>query len=64
MAHRSAGVALIVGLFAAGVHHFYALMSFGLCLFVTATVAIEFFKGARAIAAKSGQNLLRRRWSN
>ena len=29
-------------------------MSFGLCAFVTVTVVIEFFKGARAIRGKSG----------
>ena len=33
-------------------------MSFGLCAFVMVTVAIEFFKGAKAISGKSGQNLL------
>jgi cytochrome c-type biogenesis protein CcmF len=44
-------------LLALGVRHFYALMSFGLCAFVLWTVVSEFLKGARAIAAKSGQNL-------
>lgn len=44
---------------ALGVHHLYALMSFGLCAFVTVTVVLEFWKGARAIAAKNGMNLLR-----
>ncbi len=52
-----AGVALMVGLFAAGVHHFYALMSFGLCLFVATSIAMEFYKGSRAVAAKQGKNL-------
>ena len=33
-------------------------MSFGLCLFVTWTILAEFYKGARAIGAKSGRNLL------
>ena len=51
-----AGIALMLGLAASGIHHFYALMSFGLCLFVTTTVAMEFFKGSRAIANKSGRN--------
>ena len=37
--------------------HPYALMSFGLCAFVTATIAMEFFKGALAIRAKDGRNL-------
>ncbi len=52
-----AALALVAGLFAAGIHHAYALMSFGLCLFVTATVAGEFYKGSRAIAGKTGANL-------
>ncbi len=38
--------------------HPYALISFGLCLFVTVTVAIEFVKGALAIRAKDGGNLV------
>jgi cytochrome c-type biogenesis protein CcmF len=55
-----AGLALIAGLFASGIHQFYALISFGLCLFVTVTVAGEFYKGSRAISNKSGRNLV---WS-
>jgi len=53
-----AGVATIAILLAFGIRHIYALMSFGLCAFVLTTVKLEFWKGARAIAAKSGQNLL------
>ncbi|MEO8051243.1 MAG: heme lyase CcmF/NrfE family subunit [Acidobacteriota bacterium] len=53
-----AGVALALGLFAMGVRHFYALVSFALCTFVAVTVVIEFFKGAIAIRSKDGQNLL------
>jgi cytochrome c-type biogenesis protein CcmF len=53
-----AGVAVAVGLAAAGVRHFYALISFLLCTFVLATVGIEFVKGANAIRAKSGANLI------
>src|SRR6185369_9815823 len=45
-------------LFALGIRSFYALMSFGLCAFVLVTVALEFFKGSKAISAKSGRNLL------
>jgi cytochrome c-type biogenesis protein CcmF len=45
-------------LFATGVHHFYALMSFALCAFVLITVSLEFVKGASAISSKSGTNLL------
>ncbi|MBN9663321.1 MAG: heme lyase CcmF/NrfE family subunit [Acidobacteria bacterium] len=49
----------IVGLVAAGVYHVYALISFGLCAFVTVTIVMEFFKGSRAIAIKNQMNLLR-----
>ncbi|MBM3795842.1 MAG: heme lyase CcmF/NrfE family subunit [Acidobacteria bacterium] len=41
-----------------GVRHPYAMISFGLCAFVTWTITSEFLKGASAIAAKSGQNLI------
>lgn len=41
-----------------GVRHFYALMSFGLCAFVTWTIFSEFYKGASAIAAKENRSLL------
>src|SRR5580693_4677392 len=53
-----AGVAVSVGLAAAGIRQFYPLISFMLCTFVLVTVAIEFYKGASAISAKSGTNLL------
>jgi cytochrome c-type biogenesis protein CcmF len=46
----------IAALLAFGVRHFYALVSFGLCAFVTVTVAMEFYKGARAIAVKNSMN--------
>jgi cytochrome c-type biogenesis protein CcmF len=52
-----AGVALMVVLFAFGIRHMYALMSLGLCLFVAWTVFGEFFKGAKAISARTGRNL-------
>ena len=42
-----AAVVLIIALVAAGIRHPYALMTFGLCLFVTWTIASEFYKGAR-----------------
>ncbi len=54
-----AGLLLAAALFAAGIRSFYALVSFGLCLFVAMTVLSEFYKGSRAIAAKSGMNLVR-----
>jgi cytochrome c-type biogenesis protein CcmF len=50
---------LVGALFAAGVRHFYALISFGFCLFVALTVIIEFFKGGKSIAAKNEMNLAR-----
>jgi cytochrome c-type biogenesis protein CcmF len=48
----------MVGLAGAGVRHVYALISFGLCAFVAATIIMEFFKGAAAIAAKESRNFL------
>lgn len=54
-----AGVVLMVGLAIGGVYqHPYALVSFGLCMFVTATIFMEFWKGASAIKAKSGTGIL------
>ena len=50
-------MAVAAGLFAMGVRHFYALVSFALCTFVAVTVVIEFFKGAIAIRGKEGQNI-------
>jgi cytochrome c-type biogenesis protein CcmF len=46
------------GLFAAGIRHPYALISFGFCAFVALTVLMEFFKGGRSIAAKNNTNLI------
>ena len=53
------GVALMVllGIFGA-YEHPYALVSFGLCMFVTVTVFTEFWKGASAIRAKDGVGLI------
>src|SRR6202451_1514431 len=54
-----AGVALMVGLAFLGVYeHPYALVSFGLCMFVTATIVTEFWKGASAIRDKDGVGLI------
>src|SRR5208283_5270303 len=47
-----AALVLVVALFAAGIHQPYPLISFGFCLFVALTVIVEFYKGARSIAAK------------
>jgi len=51
-----ASVVLVGALIAAGVRDFYALISFGFCLFVAVTIIIEFFKGAKQIAAKNQFN--------
>jgi cytochrome c-type biogenesis protein CcmF len=53
-----AAAVLAVGLFVTGIHHFYALVSFALCLFVTCSIFGEFYKGASAIRVKTGQNFL------
>ena len=55
----AAGLAPAAILLAAGVRHFYALVSLGLCVFVTWTIASEFLKGALAIRARQRMNLLR-----
>jgi cytochrome c-type biogenesis protein CcmF len=56
----AAAVALVVALGFGGMYeHPYALVSFGLCLFVTVTVALEFWKGANAIRAKNEMSLPR-----
>ena len=48
----------VSALLAFGVRHFYALISLGLCAFVTCTIVMEFWKGARAIAIKNKLNPL------
>ncbi len=53
-----AALALMGVLVAAGVRHFYATVSFGLCLVVAWTVFSEFYKGASAIRARVGGSLL------
>ena len=54
-----AAVVLVGTLLVAGVRSFYALISFGFCLFVALTVLMEFYRGARAISVKNQTNLLR-----
>jgi cytochrome c-type biogenesis protein CcmF len=51
--------AMIAGLYGAGIRSEYALLSFGLCLFVTVTIGSEFVKGAIAIAHKESMNVVR-----
>jgi cytochrome c-type biogenesis protein CcmF len=53
-----AGVIIAGGLFAIGVRSFYALVSFGLCMFVLASVGMEFVKGANAIATKDKSSFI------
>src|SRR5215472_6360335 len=56
------GMAMLVlvgALFAAGIRNFYALISFGFCLFVALTVIMEFIKGGRSVAGKNNMNLVR-----
>src|SRR5437763_1540414 len=52
-----ASLLLVAGLIAAGMRHFYALISFGFCLFVALTIVVEFYKGAHSIAATNDMNL-------
>jgi cytochrome c-type biogenesis protein CcmF len=54
-----AALVLVAALVAAGVRNFYALISFGFCLFVALTVMVEFYKGGRSIAARHHMNLAR-----
>ncbi len=53
-------LSLIFGavLFVFGVRDFYALICFILCLFVTATIGMEFFRGSRVLRARTGSNLI------
>ena len=54
-----AALVLMVVLAVFGVYeHPFALVSFGLCMFVAATIFAEFWKGATAIAAKSKVGLI------
>jgi len=54
-----AAIVVMIALAIGGVYeHPFALVSFGLCMFVTATIFSEFWKGASAIRAKSGIGLI------
>ncbi len=48
----SVGAAVMIALFAAGIHQVAPLLSFGLSAFVMATILSEFWKGSRAIHLK------------
>ena len=54
-----AGLACMGVLVSAGMRHLYATVCFGLCAFVTLTVAMEFYRGGRVIQRKRGRGLLR-----
>jgi cytochrome c-type biogenesis protein CcmF len=47
---------LVVGavVFALGLHEFYSLLCLILCVFVATTIAMEFYRGARVVRARSG----------
>jgi cytochrome c-type biogenesis protein CcmF len=48
--------------FALGVREFYSLVCFILCVFVASTIALEFYRGAKVIRARSGASLSLPRW--
>jgi cytochrome c-type biogenesis protein CcmF len=53
-------IALVAGVvvFALGVREFFSLVCLTLCVFVTGTIGMEFFRGARVIRSRSGASLL------
>jgi cytochrome c-type biogenesis protein CcmF len=51
----AAGAVFGAVLFAAGVRGFYALMSLFLCMFVTLTIVVEFYRGVRARVRAHGE---------
>ncbi|MCU0227657.1 MAG: heme lyase CcmF/NrfE family subunit [Bryobacterales bacterium] len=53
-----AGLVLMVVLVASGMHHAYAAISFGFCLFVAIVIVTEFVKGAGALGKRTGQWML------
>src|SRR5712692_177846 len=61
---RNFGWPLITGLlagvvvFVLGVREFFSLVCLMLCVFVTTTIGMEFFRGARVIRSRSGASLL------
>ena len=54
-----AAVSLALGavLVVLGMRHFYAIVCFVLCLFVTITIFVEFYRGGRVIQGKQGLSL-------
>jgi cytochrome c-type biogenesis protein CcmF len=61
---RNFGWPLITGLaagsvaFASGFREFYSLVCLILCVFVSSTISMEFFRGAKVIRARSGASLV------
>jgi len=53
------GLAVMGGLFAAGIYSIAPVISFGLCAFVIASIVSEFWKGSRAIQLKENLNLFK-----
>jgi cytochrome c-type biogenesis protein CcmF len=52
------GIVASVVLFAVGVREFYSLVCLSSCVFVTATIGLEFLRGARVLRSRSGASLL------
>jgi cytochrome c-type biogenesis protein CcmF len=52
------GVVTSVILFVFGIRHIYALISFSLCAYVTATVFVEYYRGIK-VRVRRGENYLR-----
>jgi cytochrome c-type biogenesis protein CcmF len=61
---RNFGWPLLIGLsagavvYALGLREFYSLLCLILCVFVTSTIGMEFFRGARVLKARSGSSLM------
>ncbi|MDZ7637245.1 MAG: heme lyase CcmF/NrfE family subunit [Bryobacterales bacterium] len=53
-----AGLVLIVALVAMGMHHAYAAISLGFCLFVAIVIVTEFVKGSMALGKRTGQSMI------
>lgn len=53
------GLAVMAALLAAGIYAIAAVISFGLCAFVIASIIGEFWKGSRAIQAKENINIFK-----
>ncbi|MCC7340942.1 MAG: heme lyase CcmF/NrfE family subunit, partial [Bryobacterales bacterium] len=53
-----AALALIVALVGLGMHHAWAAISLGFCLFVAIVIVTEFVKGSLALGKRTGQSIL------